>query len=74
MYIVGITEEDFIGSEAQLKSGKKQMLTRVKETSLNVRAPYVSGTLENIYMFKGVSTRGGRIGSPVAEKRAAATA
>lgn len=55
MYLVGITEEDFVGSEVQMKSDKKHVLAYVKGEIANVKTPYASGTLNNIYMFEGTS-------------------
>lgn len=74
MYIMGITDEDFIGFEAQMKNDKKQLPTHATDASLTVKKPHELGALNHIYMFKDASMSGGRAGSSIVEEKAAATA
>ena len=73
MYLVGITEEDFIGFKDQMKSNK-QLLKDVQYAGSNAKTSYASGNLKNIYMFKDASISDCHAGMTIVEEKAAVSA
>ena len=74
MYIVGITDEDFIGSEAEMKDANKQMLKQVREENLASKNLYSFETLRHSYMFQDATMGGGSAGSSRIREKAATIA
>lgn len=70
MYIVVITEDDFIGSEEQVKTAQKELLNKANNTTPNVINPYTSAALNSVCLSMSVD----RPVSPMAEEEIAATA
>lgn len=73
MYIVGITEDDFIGTEDRETLISEQHAAQIKQTFTKARNHETPNVLKNIYTF----TRGSSVHEPiepyVPEKKAVAT-
>lgn len=73
MYIVGITEEDFIGNEGQEPLVNEQRAAQLRQTIMKAQGQEASAVLKNIYMFKRESASHEPIETYVPQKKAVAT-
>lgn len=73
MYIVGITEEDFIGNDSKETRIEEQRAAQLKQTFLKAQSQEASAVLKNIYRFKRDSSVHEPIEAYYPEKKAVAT-